>query len=196
MSFFANISALLGLGGLAVAALSLWLSYRLRSSRFQEVLYGRRVEAAIELAQGLGALHTSAQAYIHQNLPQQRTTKKEPWFSEAERMGLRNHLLEEDVRFFQVWQKWSVILPDVVGQKIKAYVMTLNGISAPQGSKLYPMELVNASDPGMVLGDAYLETLQSLRSSLAIAPLEKGIAALLKSGTDEDDRAVAKAGKS
>jgi hypothetical protein len=153
----------LGLGGLSVGALSLWLNYRERTQKLREALYTRHAEAFAEILPRLADLHMQAQSFI---------VMEGCILNSKTRPELRLKIASVDKIYREALQRWYVFLPDAVISQLETFRTVLNGISSPDpNSSLYPPEYINSKDPGLLLSQAYTAVITVTRKYLGVEQL-------------------------
>jgi hypothetical protein len=166
-------SALIGVGGLGVAALTVVLSYRERRAGFRQALYDRQVSAVAELLPVLSKWDTEAVGYIMR----QRTF---PILTDENRNGMRAAVQEYAADFYSVLGKHAVVLPQHLLDAISAYQQVFNALSAPpEVVSQYDEKLVRSDDPQMALSVAYQRVVAAARLVVGTEPLSAQTAKLL-----------------
>lgn len=138
------MSWLIALGGLAVAALALWLNYKERAAALRGSLYAKQFEVYGVVLCALGELHGIAM-----------TVTTPPGFrlDGPGRLRLHQAARPQVAHLAQVFTETLVFLPQAVADAIVDYYQTLNGISAPPDEKPAPEgfqpppELLEIEDP-------------------------------------------------
>jgi hypothetical protein len=134
-------STVIALGALAVAALSLWLTYRERVAGLRGALYAKQIEVYGLLLEALSEQHEVTLAFI---------TEKGFRLDGQSRAELRLAARAQIAQISQVFVRNAVFLPKAVGDALLEYRKVFNAISAPPGAESqYPPELVHADDPQM-----------------------------------------------
>jgi hypothetical protein len=170
----------IGAGGLIVAAISVILSYRERTSRLRELLYDRKAQACHQLLEALWEIRTSAWLSIHgQNGPLNDETRRkleEAW---------RPHI----GRVFRIQHEQSLFLPDEVIDAFRDYVRVLLALSSTSAEEAkrhrFRPELVQSKKPIEELDTAFSKLLQMMRRSLGVEPLTEQTLKLLGQTTEE-----------
>ena len=123
------MSWLIALGGLAVAALALWLNYKERAAALRGSLYAKQFEVYGVVLCALGELHGIAM-----------TVTTPPGFrlDGPGRLRLHQAARPQVAHLAQVFTETLVFLPQAVADAIVDYYQTLNGISAPPDEKPAP----------------------------------------------------------
>lgn len=176
-------SFIIGAGGLVVGGMSTWLSYKSRSSPYQEKIYSTQHEGYTEVVGTLIEFHNAAQYHII--LQGGRLT-------DATRPKLRLETKELNAGFGRVHQKWAIFLPEEVNRALADFITVFNGISAhPEVAGRYPKETVYARDPGGLLGDAYSRVIAVIRKRLGTDPLSQETLKLIGKKTEESESVAA-----
>ena len=158
-------SFIIGFGGLAVAGLSVYLSYKARTSPYREMLYSRQLEGYAEVIDALTRFYVTAQSSL---------AAQGFRLDDKTRPILRAETMDEHVAFYHKHQKWAIFLPREMNDALSAFINTFNAISAPpKVAQLYPREMVNANDPGGLLGHAYSRVVEAARKGLGTEPLSQ-----------------------
>jgi hypothetical protein len=174
-------SAVVGIGGLLVAALSLWLSYKDRRSVHRELLYQKQVEAYTAVINALNPLYDACIYFIMTKASRLRLDNET-------RPQLRSETTQLGRQFHIEHQKWALFLPTVVHDEISGFFKVLNAISAPEDVvSHYPRELVYSEDPHKELAKAYGRVIAAARSGLGIEPLSEDILKLV-GGVNNSER--------
>lgn len=161
-------SVVTGLGALAVAALSLYLTYRARLSPYREKIYDRQLDAASDVLQALGKLHDQIQGII----------------SAGGMKGAESDLqvMTADARteFFRSYRRWDVVLAKPVTDAIAEYMQILEEVS----SKLYgvhTLEKITVREAASKLAESYSEVLGAARQSIHVTELTTETLRLIES---------------
>lgn len=169
-------SAVTAIGGLLVAAFSLWLNYRSRSSSHRAFFYQKQVEAFVTVLNALYHLHQACQHF---------TALQSFHLNSETRMQFRVAQSRGDIsqfyREFQLQhQQCTLFLPSYMHTEISAYIKVLSAISAPDEiANQYDYELVNSRDPSMDLSKAYSRVVAAARRGLGVEPLSEEILKLI-----------------
>jgi|SRR5215213_1843837 len=169
-------SAIVGVGGLMVAALSVWLNYKSRSSVHREYLYQKQTDAYVALMNALNPLHNQCQHFIALNKFRLNSETRLQF-----RLAMSRGEISEFYKEFSLQhQRGALFLPSYVQEEISAFVRVLNAVSAPDDiANQYPHELVNSNDPGMELSKAYSRVVSATRRGLGVEPLSSEILKLI-----------------
>jgi hypothetical protein len=158
-------SWIIGFGGLVVAGLSVYLSYKAKTSPYREVLYSKQLDGYAEVVDALTDFYIAAQSFI---------AAQGCRLDNNSRPTLRLQTMDKAQVFHHKHQKWAIFLPKEMNEKLSAFVKLFNGISAPaEVAKQYPSEIVYANDPGGLLGNAYIKVIESARKSLGTEALSQ-----------------------
>ncbi|HEX9871741.1 MAG TPA: hypothetical protein VGC99_24705 [Candidatus Tectomicrobia bacterium] len=159
-------SLVIGLGGLIVGGLSTYLSYKSRTSPYQEKIYSKQLEGYTEVVAALTEFYNAAQNFI--------IIQPNVRLDDATRPKLRMETKGYNAAFGRVWQKWAIFFPKEINDSFSDFIKVFNGISAhPDIVRQYPKEVVYASDPGGLLGDAYSRVIAVIRKRLGTDPLSQ-----------------------
>jgi hypothetical protein len=148
-------SAIVGLGGLAVAALSVYLNYRPRST-YQERVYDRQLDAYGQIVRRLGQLHDEAMSVLAHDQGRLDDDKYEL---------LRTRTREQASAFFEAYRDHSVFLTAAISDPIRQYLRTFRALSANDR-------------PDLALNDAFDKVATAASQSLGVEPLSLETAAL------------------
>lgn len=158
-------SVVIGVGGLVVAGLSVYLSYRSRTSPYREMIYSKQVEGYAEVMDALTTFYNAVQFFI---------ARQGGRLSEDARLALRSQTAELNDAYHRKHQKWAVFFPEKMNDSLSAFWMLFNGISAPpEVAQQYSADTAHANDPGGLLGDAYTKVFQAAREGLGTEPLSE-----------------------
>ncbi len=156
---------IIGFGGLVVAGLSIYLSYRARTSPYRRMLYSKQLEGYAEVVDALTEFYITAQSFIVAQGCQ---------LDHKTRPTLRLQSIDKNQAFHRKHQKWVIFLPREMNDALSAFVKLFNGISAPPDIvRQYSRETVNSNDPGGVLGDAYTKVIEVARKGVGTEPLSQ-----------------------
>ncbi len=156
---------IIGFGGLVVASLSIYLSYKARTSPYREMLYSKQLEGYTEVVYTLTDFYIAAQSFIAAHGHR---------LDDSTRPMLRLQTINKNQVFHYKHQKWAIFLPKEMNDRLSAFVKLFNGVSAPpEAVQQYPKEIVNASDPGGLLGDAFIKVIETVRKGLGTEPLSQ-----------------------
>lgn len=168
-------------GVLVVAGLSIYLSFKSRTSPYREMLYSKQLEGFAEVVGLLTEFYVTAQSFI---------AAKGCQLDDNTRPKLRLQTIDKNLAFHRGYQKWAIFLPKEMNDRLLAFVELFNGISAlPEVAHQYPKEIVYANDPGGLLGDAYTKVVEAARKGLGTEPLSRETLKLIGevcSNTGED----------
>jgi len=159
------VSGGVALGGVAVAVLTLLLTYRSRLSPYQQKLFEKQLDAATDVLQAFGRYHDEAMAAYAGN-------------ADAGPDAL-TRLAEAKTEFFRSYRRWNVVIPQPVTEAVTGYLQILERVVTPP-AKSIRLEL--STGYAAVLGAAQRElrvkTLSgktlSLIESLARTPPDQG----------------------
>ena len=173
-------STIAALGGLIIAAFSLWLNYKSRVSSHRELFYEKQIEAFVAVMNALNPLYNACQDFIVLNgfrLNSHTRLEFRLAMGNGDISGIRRE-------FYQQHQKWGLFLPAYMEDQISHFIKVLNAISAPDDiANQYPPELVNSRDPGLELSKAYSDVISAARRGLGVEPLSKEILKLMGEST-------------
>lgn len=163
-------STVVAVGALAVAALSLWLTYRERVAGLRGALYAKQIDVYGLVLDALREVHEVTLAF---------TTQKGFVLDGRSRTELREATQPQIAKLSQVFVRNAVFLPNAVGDALLDYRKTFAAISAPaEVESQYPKELVH-SDDQMELSKAFVRVWERWRSSLARSHLAEQTLRLL-----------------
>lgn len=177
-----NAAAAIGFGGFFIAALSLVLSYRDRSSH-RSHFYERQIEAYSEVITALDNLYDQVQDYINERHFVLDAESRNQLRREMSMGSMQKTYFE----FITTHRKCSLFLPQPFLDSLGTFNKVLNGISAPSVvAHKYPPELVEHKDPQMPLSEAYRDVVAVARHGLGVDPLSKDMLRLF--GDKDPDR--------
>ncbi|HEV2862051.1 MAG TPA: hypothetical protein VGX48_13665 [Pyrinomonadaceae bacterium] len=185
-------SAIAAMGGLMVAALSLWLNYKSRSSVHREYFYQKQIDAFVAIMNALNPLHNACQDFIVLNGFRLNSETRLKF-----RLAISRGELSAFYREFSLQhQTWALFLPSYMQEQISGFIKTLSAISAPDDvANQYPPNLVNSKDPGLELSKAYSGVVSAARRGLGVEPLSQEILKLLgEAKPPEAEKKLKKAG--
>lgn len=163
-------SLIIGFGGLVVAGLSVYLLYKARASPYREKLYSKQLERYAEVVDALSEFYETAQSFIIKA----HITAQGCRLDDNTRPALRLKTIDKHQAFARKYQKCAIFLPREMNDALSAFLKLFNGISAPpEVAQQYPKEIVNAYDPGGLLGDAYTKVIEAARKGLGTEPLSQ-----------------------
>lgn len=176
-------SAIAALGGLFVAALSLWLSYKSRSAPHRELFYQKQVDAYVAVINALNPFHNACQDFIVLNGFRLNNESRIKF-----RLAISRGEISAFYRDFHLQhQKCALFLPSYMHEQISAFTKVLSAISVPdEFANQYPPDLVYSKDPGMELAKAYSNVVSAARRGLGVEPLSKEILTLIGEGSIKD----------
>lgn len=154
--------ASVGLGGLSVAALTLFLAYRERTKWYRERLYDKQLEAFLAICRAAGKVQSSIYlAIVSTTVARRREAdpEPEPWLA----VQSAHHALK--------WLQydWALILPKATSEALAEYsshVSKVTGLRWADPDFPGPPDL-HASDPAIKKLEAcHRDLLRALRSDL------------------------------
>jgi len=160
------LSSIVGLIGILVAGLSVYLNYRGRHNQFRQVVYSKQMDAYFEITGAIANLHAAAQRLIAFGL-------QFPDGPDA-RKRLRTALGEEHDQFQERVNRWLIVLPSKVKVALDHFDATLTAVSGPD----------DANDPATDLAKAYEAVVNCVRHHLAVDSLTLGMMREMGIGTD------------
>jgi hypothetical protein len=158
------VSAVVGLGGFALGAVTVYLGYKARLSSYRERLYERRLDAYREVLQRFAELHDE----VSRN-----------------RAGVHSaEGLEESAdAFLLAWRHWAIFLTARIQQPILDYMTTYRSLTSGPSARSKPGESDGekaASDNWDELGKAYNRVAKAAKKELALEVPDLQIAAVLR----------------
>jgi hypothetical protein len=164
-------STVIALAGLAVAALSLFLTYRERVAALRSALYSKQIDAYGEILHALSDLHQVTLAF---------TTAAGFTLDGQTRAALREEVQPQMTQLARVFVRNAVFLPQAVGDALVEYRSTFNAISAPpEVESQYPSDLVDSDDPQLALSNAFTRVWDAMYRQLGTGPLSQQTLKLL-----------------
>ncbi len=168
-------SAVIGIGGLLVAALSLWLSYKERRATHRQALYAQQVEAFGAVIGALFSIYRACFDFIERQPGHKLNRKTRPQMRKVVNVVYQEFEIE--------WAKRLLLLPSVVRSEIATFIKLVNAISATdKDAQEYPSELINSLDPQTDLSTAYKKVLEVASQRLGIEPLSQDIEMIVRGG--------------
>ena len=165
-------SFIIGLGGIVVAGLSVYLSYKARTSAYREMLYSKQLEGYSEVVDALADFYNAAQSFIAAHGCQ---------LNNNTRRTLRLQTMDKNQAFHHKYQKWALYFPKEMRGALFDFIKMFNGISAPpEIAKQYSKEKVYADNPGRLLGDAYTKVIEVARKGLGTEPFSQETLGLIR----------------
>lgn len=160
------LSAMVGLIGILVAGLSVYLNYRGRHNQFRQVVYSRQMDAYFEITGAIADLHAAAQRLIAFGLQ----------FPEGpdNRKRFRTALGEEHDQFRERVNRWLIVLPSKVKLALDHFDSTLTTVTGSD----------DGLDPATDLAKAYEHVVNCVRHHLAVDSLTLGMMREMGIGTD------------
>ncbi len=151
-------SVVTGLGALAVAALSLILTYRARRSPYQEKIYDSQLEAASDVVLALGKLHDQILGFVSAG-------SSENWLG-----NFSSLIADTKAEFFRSYRRWSVVLPQSVTDALASYVRDLASVTDKLDEQ---QDIANVSTGDLIkaMAVAYSDVLAAARESLSVKKL-------------------------
>jgi hypothetical protein len=151
------ISSMVGLVGILVAALSVYLNYRGRHNQFRQVVYSKQMDAYFEITWTIANLHAAAQHLLAFGLK----------FHEGPeaRKKFRAALRDEHEQFRERVNRWLIVLPSKVKAALDNFDETLSAVSGPD----------DAVEPATDLAKAYERVVNCVRHHLAVDSLTLGM---------------------
>jgi hypothetical protein len=158
-------SSLVGLGGLLVAAWSLYLSYKSRTSPYREMLYSRQLEGYKELIDKVVDVFDAAGAFLAEH----------GWrLDDATRLEFAKGVDAQVNSLYLEQQRHVVFMPKRVIDEISRFLNVLLALSASkEKAAKYPREIVYADDHGKVLQEAFEKVIEAARAGLGTEPLSQ-----------------------
>jgi hypothetical protein len=152
-------TTIVSLGALAVAALSLWLTYRERAAGLRGALYAKQVEAYGRVLEALAERHAVAIDFMRgKDFPLDRESRVE----------LLDTAQLEIARFARVFTETVIFLPENVANAIGEYKKTFNAITIPPGRRSL---FEDVADPQMELTTVFERVWRVMRHQLGTEAL-------------------------
>jgi hypothetical protein len=148
-----------GLGGVAVALLTLILTYKSRFSPYQQQLYERQLDAATEVLQALGRYHDIGLSIVDGSGTGPSAISDE-----------RLQLVEAKTEFFRAYRRWNVVIPQPVTEAVTAYLRTIESVVSVD-PKDGPRSGSSATNAGEQLAAAYAKVLGVAQRELRVRTL-------------------------
>ena len=164
-------SIAIGIGGLLVAAFSVYLTYRGRASPYQGKLYSKQLSGLAEVFHAVTALYDAAQ---HSIVELGLSSRKSLCLDDETRPQLRLRTQQQRQALHNKWEEWAIFLPNEINEALNSFIDLLNGISVhPTVAWQYPAHFVNAEDPGGLLQTVYENVVRKARKCLGTEPLSQ-----------------------
>jgi hypothetical protein len=160
------LSSIVGLIGILVAGLSVYLNYRGRHNQFRQVVYSKQMDAYFEITAAIANVHAAAQHLIAFGLQ----------FHDGpdSRDRFRTALGAELDQFHERVNRWLIVLPSKVKAALDHFDATLTVVSGPD----------DVSDPATDLAKAYERVVNCIRHHLAVDNLTIGMLREMGIGSD------------
>jgi hypothetical protein len=160
----------ISLGGLIVAALSLFFTYKSRTALYRDKLYTKQIDGYTEIMKVLSELFADTLVYVTVHHP----------LNDEQRAALRTQTVGKYNLLMQTNQKWSIFLPKEFEEQVGNFIKVFLGISA-FGDYVsgYPSEITGSSDPGKLLAGAYQKVIAAARKGIGTEPLSQETLKLL-----------------
>jgi hypothetical protein len=173
-------SAVVSIGGLFVAALSLWLSYKDRTSVHREILYKKQIEAYTALINTLHPWH-ERWTWFSISLLTNRSREDHEWYSKE-----LDELRKLGREFYTEYQKWALFLPATFHDEISKFYKVIGNISKLETNDVVSQDVIKLIDIDYYqteeLSSAYGRIIAAARRGLGIEPLSKEILKLIGDG--------------
>ena len=150
-------SFIIGIGGIVIAGLSVYLSYKAKIHPYREMLYSKQLEGYTEVIDALNSFFSDMYPFANKELP------------DKELLELREKALKSMVAFNSKYQRWSVFFPEKADKAFSDFVLLSETV-------LLRGHAVDMSE----LEKAYDEAIQASRDSLGTDPLSQGILDLIR----------------
>jgi hypothetical protein len=160
------LSSLVGLIGILVAGLSVYLNYKGRHNQFRQVVYSKQMDAYFEITGAIANLHSAAQHLLAFGLEFRDGPDARKRFSTA--LGAEHDQFRERVN------RWLIVLPSKVKAALDHFETTLTAVTTP----------AEISDPAADLAKAYERVVNCVRHHLAVDSLTLGMLHEMGIGTD------------
>jgi len=151
------LSSLIGLVGILVAALSVYLNYKGRHNQFRQVVYSKQMDAYFEITGAIANLHAAAQHLLAFGLDFREGPGDRKQFCAA--------LRDEHDQFRDRVNRWLIVMPSKVKAALDNFDAMLTAIGTPEG----------AGDPPADLAKAYERVVNCVRHHLAVDSLTLGM---------------------
>ena len=162
----AVLSSTVGLIGILVAGLSVYLNYKGRHNQFRQVVYSKQMDAYFEITGAIATLHAAAQHLLAFGLDFQDGPDARTRFHAA--------LRDEHDQFRDRVNYWLIVLPSKVKAALDQFEATLTAVATPG----------DAQDPAAGLATAYERVVNCVRHHLAVDSLTLGMLHEMGIGTD------------
>jgi hypothetical protein len=160
------LSSVVGLIGILVAGLSVYLTYKGRHNQFRQVVYSKQMDAYFEITAAIADLHAAAQHLLAFGFDfQEGPDARKPF---------RTALRDVHEQFQGRVNRWLIVLPSKVKAALDNYDATLTAVTTPR----------DATDPADDLAKAYERVVNCVRHHLAVDSLTLGMLREMGIGTD------------
>jgi hypothetical protein len=160
-------ATLIGIGGLLVATITLWLSYRERTKEMRQSLFDRRVDASIALAKSAFAAKHTAMATVYVVLLNDAKPQPDDAWESAR---------SDRKKFFYLGERWSVILSAEAATAMEGLVGAIGVVVGSSGGTDPP----DASSTAVAAMDgAYQHFITALRRMIGVDRLSAETLAVL-----------------
>jgi hypothetical protein len=160
--------AALGLGGLAVAALTMWLGYLERTQAFRQSLYEKRLEIYPEL---LAAVLRVEAAASKATLFQRIENAEGQELNDKQRTTILTQSHPASAALWDLEQRWQVIMSRDVAAALRRFreeLWELNGTSPSSATTRKQRDENITGDPASYLMGAQFGVVQAIRRDLGV----------------------------
>jgi hypothetical protein len=163
-----------GLVGVMVAGLSVYVAYKGRHNPIRQVVYGRQMDAYFNIAGSMADLYAAAQDAL---------VLGGPWLKgEDARVRLRSMLREEHEKFAATVNRSLIVLPSKVKAAVDAFNEALLAVAGPADAR--PGAASVSAEAADGLARAYERAINCIRHHLAVDSLTTGMLAEMGIGSE------------
>jgi hypothetical protein len=159
------ISGLIGLGGLFVAALSLWLNYRDRSAMHRQIIYQKQIDAYSEIIISLIQFFNKALEFMPPSYK---------YFGDEAGKLLETMVFEEFTQFKTAFAKNMMFISEDVAMKILNFYALWKYFISPTKNPDHPYK-DHLTEPVSDLSSAFSEVVWEIRKAIGTGKLTKEI---------------------
>ncbi len=173
------LSSAVGLVGVLVAGLSVYVNYKGRHNQFRQVVYSKQMDAYFEITGAMANLYNAAQNLI--SFGGTRYTD-----GDDARRHFHHALRDEHEQFNDQVNRWLIVLPAKVKAALDDFATTLTTLNLPSDAPPAPEGAAEADlpDPGTQLARAYERAVNCIRHHLAVDSLTMGMLREMGIGTE------------
>jgi hypothetical protein len=156
-------SFVLGLGGLALAALTQWLAHKERSQAYRQALYQRQLDSYVSLSDSIGKVVLTARAVL--------MTRHGP-LTREDRAAFRSGLESLMLKHVETMHFIAPFIPSDLASNVYSIMQALYTYAArPEIESRCDKQLLETAEPLRELEARYSSFTQTLRKHVGVEPL-------------------------